>query len=178
MASTDHQDFSFPTITDTLSSSIDSPPLWRLSPVASPCHEKSPYKEAEELKECVQTRLEIKCTQRKSFSCGWDKLLKAGNRKEDEDDDEAEKMDMLWENFNEEMLRRSKSARGQSEQIPDVGCVHQTLRLSKKNGTLFSPRKTGLVVFVRVMKRLLLLHNSHKPVKNHSSHKQSKRNLS
>lgn len=56
--STTEGEFSFPIITETHPSSIDSPPLWHLSPAASPNHHSS----------CNKLSNEEYCKQRKSCS--------------------------------------------------------------------------------------------------------------
>ncbi|KAK8600797.1 hypothetical protein V6N13_059469 [Hibiscus sabdariffa] len=64
------------------------------------------------------------------------------------EDDEEEKMDMLWEDFNEELGGR---------------CSEEGMKLSKRSGGMFcpSPRRAGVLVFIRVLRKLFLLHNSH-----------------
>ncbi|XP_021647529.2 uncharacterized protein LOC110640513 [Hevea brasiliensis] len=154
------EDFSFPTFTDTTSSAIDSPPLWRLSPVASPdsCHRITKTEEEEEEEEedsdqeedyqdCFPTQKPIKdSTQRKSFS--W--AERGGGAKLDDDgkdEDKEEKMDMLWEDFNDELLmkRIRSSSRFDSDHMVKMGCVHQlqSLRSSTKttNTAMVSPGK-------------------------------------
>ncbi|CAN0890128.1 hypothetical protein LINGRAHAP2_LOCUS16270 [Linum grandiflorum] len=141
---TSTDEFSFP----TAASGFESPPLWRLSPAASPHH---PH-------------------QRRSFSHAAEYTDDAGEKK----------MDMLWEDFNEEeLITTSKSQRvypvpdrrGSGGVMVDVGCVEGRLRLSPKRSTTTPARmmnssststaKPGLVVLVRVLKRLFLLHHRH-----------------
>jgi len=182
------EDFTFPIFTDPFSCSIDSPPLWCLSPAASPDH---PYheetskesstegeesdQEEESYKDCFPTEPINHLTPRKSFSSVEElgKLVRRnGNR-----NDKEEKMDMLWEDFNtEERLPRSHSSSRLDSETVSMGCV-EALRMSKPNNgatAIFSPRKPGLVVVMKVLKRFFLLHNSHRSVnKHHSSYRQS-----
>lgn len=124
-------EFTFPVITDSHSCSIDSPPLWRLSPA-----------------------------------------------KDSNEEDKEEKMDVLWEDFNEELSGSSSSSSsssssrlkpgkrsGSGRDMAEMGCA-QALKLSKNPGTanaIFSSRKPGFVVFIKVLKKLFLLHHSHRP---------------
>ncbi|OAY58593.1 hypothetical protein MANES_02G191100v8 [Manihot esculenta] len=173
------EDFSFPTFTDTTSSAIDSPPLWRLSPAASPdsSHTKAEEEDSDQEDDyqfCFPTH---KPTQRKSFS--W---VEHGGRAANlnDEEDKEEKMDMLWEDFNEELsIKRSRSSsrfdsnHHHLHRTVNMGRVHQLQSLRSSNKTssaMVSPRKNtpatstaGFVVFMKVLKKLFLLHNSHQP---------------
>ncbi|KAF9670649.1 hypothetical protein SADUNF_Sadunf13G0090800 [Salix dunnii] len=186
-----NEDFTFPIFTDPISCSIDSPPLWCLSPdQASPDHyheetskesstegEESDQEE-ESYKDCFPTEPTIYLAPRKSLSSieelGAAAISNLVRRNSSRNDDKEEKMDMLWEDFNtEERLTRSHSSSRLDTETVSMGCV-EALSMSKpNNGTaIFSPRKPGLVVFMRVMKRFFLLHNSQKSVnKHHSSYR-------
>ncbi|XP_039066539.1 uncharacterized protein LOC120212225 [Hibiscus syriacus] len=113
------EEFSFPSpTTDLFPCGIESPPLWNVSPSVSPGR-KAKGKEGED-----------------------DKCLN-----KEEGDNEEEKMDMLWEDFNEEL---------------GGGIRRQDMKLSKSNGRMLSPnpRKVGMRIFMRVLRKLFLLHNS------------------
>ncbi|GMJ15169.1 hypothetical protein like AT1G71910 [Hibiscus trionum] len=85
---------------------------------------------------------------------------KAKGKEEEEEDkgsklseDEEEKMDILWEDFNEEL--GGGRSRGRASE--------QHMKLSKPNGGVFCPstRRAGVLVFMRALRKLFLLHNSH-----------------
>ena len=163
------EDFSFPTIGDKFSCGIDSPPLWNLSPIASPNsrHEEPPKGSAKEegndLKDekdyCLWPKPIEYIRQRKSFShveTGGKLVIKDG--KEDSDHEE-QKMDMLWENFNEELSKNSSSRSNTSSRM-QFGCV-KALKTSKINSATLSAKKPGMVVILKVLRKLFLLQNSH-----------------
>ncbi|KAK8693233.1 hypothetical protein V6N13_070826 [Hibiscus sabdariffa] len=77
-------DFSFPKITNPLPQFTSLPSLWRVSSLIYP-----EYEEEEE---------EPASLQRKSFSISFSSESEANRR-------DPEKMDMLWEEFNEELKR-------------------------------------------------------------------------
>ncbi|KAJ0087338.1 hypothetical protein Patl1_07834 [Pistacia atlantica] len=90
------------------------------------------------------------------------------------EDDEEEKMDVLWEDFNEDLLGSSASSSSSSTSrlksgkrsasggdMVEMGCV-QALKLPRNPGAanaIFSSRKPGFVVFIKVLKKLFLLHH-------------------
>nr|POE53076.1 hypothetical protein CFP56_59315 [Quercus suber] len=151
------EDFSFPTIGDKFSCGIDSPPLWNLSPIASPNsrHEEPPKGSAKEegndLKDekdyCFWPKPIEYIRQRKSFShveTGGKLVIKDG--KEDGDHEE-QKMDMLWENFNEELSKNSSSRSNTSSRM-QFGCV-KALKTSNSNSATLSAKKPGMVVILK-----------------------------
>eukprot|EP00262_Sarcandra_glabra_P001463 TRINITY_DN1157_c3_g1_i1.p1 TRINITY_DN1157_c3_g1~~TRINITY_DN1157_c3_g1_i1.p1 ORF type:complete len:170 (+),score=32.25 TRINITY_DN1157_c3_g1_i1:152-661(+) len=75
---------------------------------------------------------------------------------------EEERMDMLWEDFNDE-LERSKAIGSESDtgspQMAELCCV-QALKMSKSSSML-PHRRQSLLVVLKVLKKLFLLHNSH-----------------
>ncbi|XP_022719856.1 uncharacterized protein LOC111277707 [Durio zibethinus] len=157
------EEFSFPTTTDLYPFGIDSPPLWRLSPAASPDvfldRKATTEKEAEDEKDTFADRPD-EHQERKSFP-----YVEEGSKlsKKVVAEDEEEKMDLLWEDFNEE-LSRSRSSRSSGDMVV-LGCS-QSLKLSKNNTARFSPRRPGMLVFMRLfMRKLFLLHNSQRSVK-------------
>ncbi|XVF29980.1 hypothetical protein REPUB_Repub16aG0018000 [Reevesia pubescens] len=164
MAMATTEEFSFPTTTDLYPCGIDSPPLWRLSPAASPdvfldrkAKDCSTTEEEEE-EVCFPGRPD-EHEERKSFS-----YVEKGSKlsKKVVGEDEEEKMDLLWEDFNEE-LPRSRSSSSSGDHMVELGCG-QALKLSKNNAPMFSPRRTSMLVFMKALRRLFLLHNSQRSV--------------
>ncbi|CAK9155492.1 unnamed protein product [Ilex paraguariensis] len=161
------EDFSFPTITDTPPRFIESPPLWRSPSLAS--HQVETRREASRADDHGENTFpvpkQISYSQRKSFSC-----IERGARIESSDD-EDDKMDMLWEDFNEEFSRSCESGL-ESDISPgrmvELSCV-QALKLSKNGGhALARKRPPSLVVFMKVLKKFFLVHNSHRPINKRS----------
>ncbi|GFP81359.1 hypothetical protein PHJA_000279200 [Phtheirospermum japonicum] len=134
-------DFTFPAAaaTDSPPRFIDSPPLWRRPTTAHEKPGKLKGKEAEEFK-------------------------KSRNFNEDEE----EKMDVLWENLNDESSRNGGKIaenRDISSSSPEDGvqirCA-KSLKLSRTNGQMFSGKKPIIFVFIKVVKKVLLMQNSHR----------------
>ncbi|KAF1884778.1 hypothetical protein Lal_00028665 [Lupinus albus] len=143
------EDFSFPRINDTCAHNIDSPPLWNLSPAASP----NPYqgKKGEE-NDWFGEKL-IAHGQRKSFSC-----IEIGRKKielEDCVDDHEGKMDLLWEDFNEELYSTTGSATSSSREVVEFRSCAQSLIVSKSktNALVSTKSKSSMVVIVKVLKK-------------------------
>lgn len=171
-------DFTFPTITDNNSlyrvhfPSFTTSSLWYVSP----------------LPEQGKFGLEQKIHQRRSFSSlegnrgtdNWTRDLgffadfNGKNNVEffvDED-----KMDMLWEDFNDE-LREPSSDEKEAERphgvfsdsnedarkMADLGCV-QKFKVSKSR-SLLPHRRPSLLVMLKILKKLFLIHSSHCPRK-------------
>ncbi|POO00237.1 hypothetical protein TorRG33x02_040150 [Trema orientale] len=151
------EDFSFPT--GNFPSCIESPPLWHSSPAASSTSDSDHQEEAPKLEE----EEEVVVSAASDFSCienGQKMVKRDGKEKQDEDeddedDDEGEKMDLLWENFNEE--GQSSSSRADSDNFDRVkgGCVHQALKLSRTRN------KPAMVMVLKILRKLFLLHHSH-----------------
>ncbi|KAL9449460.1 hypothetical protein AB3S75_011399 [Citrus x aurantiifolia] len=144
--STTEGEFSFPIITETHPSSIDSPPLWHLSPAASPNHNSSYNKLSNE----------EYCKQRKSCSNIDTYHYKT------EGDQEENKMDILWEDyFNEEVSTMEAIKSSGGDHSVELGRV-RALKLCKNwNGAIFSAaKKPSIVVFMKVLKKLFLLNNN------------------
>lgn len=165
-------DFSFPTTANPPLQFIGSPPLWRRT-ASTP----SPHKETERKSPKVDDERESWNSKEnsldrkpiKSFSCverGPKAAHGVGSGKEEE------KMDSLWEDFNEELSRTQGSTYNYCEFSPGRRaadhCV-QGLKLSKRGGggaVISGKRQPGVVVFMKVLKRVFLLHSSHRTVKN------------
>lgn len=112
-------DFSFPTITNTPPRFLESPPLWRTTSVASRRLQKNP-KNDHNIKGEGEENLE-----RKSFSYI---------------ENEEDKMDMLWENLNEEMT-----------------CGKDTKKVEVKSFNLSkASKRPSLVVLIKVLKKVFL----------------------
>ncbi|KAL3503988.1 hypothetical protein ACH5RR_033829 [Cinchona calisaya] len=175
------EEFSFPTPTDTPPRFIESPRLWRttslVSAPESPITREDPQDfnflyYASNKKPAKSKYLH----QRKSFShveCGMIKTRDEDGYNHgidgDDDDDQEDKMDMLWEDFNEEFSRNSKSSsradnsdhhlhRVSSGKMLNIGCV-QALKLSRSN------KKPSIVEFMKVLKKMFLIQNSHRSIK-------------
>ncbi|XP_039065502.1 uncharacterized protein LOC120210931 [Hibiscus syriacus] len=99
------------------------------------------------------------------FSCGiespplWNvspavSPVRKAKGKEGEHENEEEKMDMLWEDFNEELGGGSRERSSE-----------QNTKLWKINGGMFSSstRRVGIRVFMKVLRKLFLLHSSQVP---------------
>ncbi|XP_021895994.1 uncharacterized protein LOC110813247 [Carica papaya] len=158
------EEFSFPTITDC---GIDSPPLWHLSPAASP----------DSFHQQIGDKLRAGREENNGFAASNSEPTRGNKQRKSfsyfgkyssmvSDDEVEEKMDMLWEDFNEE-LKRSYSSRKESNSFPSGGDKNMKvnvidLKLSKTGAgaAMISPRKPSLLVFIKVMKKLFLLHNS------------------
>ncbi|XP_057481939.1 uncharacterized protein LOC130768843 [Actinidia eriantha] len=146
-------DFSFPTFTERVTNCIISPPL---------CHTSwwafSDYHPGDEGREkLVRESSSVIGSERGNIDDG------------DKSDGEAEeeKMDMLWEDFNEE-LKRAESGGSESESdetrpkrdTVELCCV-QALQISKTSSglSLSISKKPGVVVVFKVLKKLLSMNN-------------------
>uniref|UniRef100_A0A6N2M8T6 Uncharacterized protein n=1 Tax=Salix viminalis TaxID=40686 RepID=A0A6N2M8T6_SALVM len=175
------EDFTFPVLTDPVSCIIDSPPLWCLSPAAcpGPFHEEPSEETSTDGEESDQEEV---CKNRSPVPdpslSGTEELGAAATkvvvRRNGGRNDKEEEMDMLWEDFNtEETLTRNHGSSRLDSETTHTGCV-RALKLSKPNGTsIISPRKPGMVVFMKVLKRLFLIHNFHRSAKHRSSYRPS-----
>lgn len=89
------------------------------------------------------------------------------------DEDEEEKMDMLWENLNDDQFSRNCGETAQNSDISSprrdmqIRCV-KALKLSKASGHIISGKKTSILVFIKVLKKVFLMHNSQRAIKNPS----------
>ncbi|KAJ6297320.1 hypothetical protein OIU78_022957 [Salix suchowensis] len=142
------EDFTFPVLTDPVSCIIDSPPLWCLSPAAcpGPFHEEPSEESSTDGEESDQEEV---CKNRSPVPdpslSGTGGAGCGGNQGV---------QDWILRQFTQ-------------------GCV-RALKLSKPKGTsIISPRKPGMVVFMKVLKRLFLIHNSHRSAKHRSSYRPS-----
>lgn len=152
-AAMDAEDFTFPTISEPFPRCIDSPPLWGLSFKANSdcnCSKDSDKEEEEkddddqEKEEELNSSASVPVTHNQSL-----KYSRIGTTGEGEEEEE-EKMDMLWEDLNEELLsKHGDSESSMGEEMVRLSCVPAL-------------RKPGMVVFIKVLKKLFLLHSSHR----------------
>lgn len=75
------------------------------------------------------------------------------------DEDGEEKMDLLWEDLNEDQFA------GNCEKFSDM----KALKLSKRNGRMVSGKKTSILVFIKILKKVFLMHNSQRAMKKKAS---------
>lgn len=166
---TAEEDFSFPaTTTDSPPRFIDSPPLWRCSPSPAPSptagHEKREKLKGKEVDDEEKFNLW-------SFQKFRARSIDKKNSNS-HDEDEEEKMDMLWEDLNDEFSRScGKMAQNSDTSSPgrevQINCV-KALKLSKANGHMLSGKKPSILVFIKVLKKVFLMHNSHRTIKKRS----------
>ncbi|QCD94293.1 hypothetical protein DEO72_LG5g2376 [Vigna unguiculata] len=154
----DTEEFSFPRITDTCSHTIDSPPLWNLSPAASP----NPYQgNRRGENDCFGAAKLVAEVHRKSFSCVENRRKKNGFEEEEE---EEEKMDLLWEDFNEELYSTTTtgSATSSSREVVEFRNAHELTLAKTTHNSLLHPTKNkpAMVVIVKIFKKLFSIHNS------------------
>ncbi|GLT58761.1 hypothetical protein SLA2020_316290 [Shorea laevis] len=164
------EEFSFPTITDSYPCGIDSPPLWHLSPAASPdaFRDKS-SKEGEKRVKEEDDRESFETEEKHRKSCSYVEKGSKVSRRVGYTEVGEEKMDLLWEDFNEELSRSCSSRMGSSgcsSDMVELGCV-QPLQLSKTNGGMFSPKKPSIVVFFKSFRKLFLVHSFHHRLAKH-----------
>ncbi|KAG6432696.1 hypothetical protein SASPL_104281 [Salvia splendens] len=138
MASTD---FTFPATAD---SSPDSPPLW--------CHSTT----APRLEGGEEEGFNLPSFQAFRFSKG---------SKERDDEEGEEKMDMLWEDLNEDRFAKNglNSDTSPPRREVRVSCI-RGLRLSKANGHIISGKKTSILLFIKALKKVFLMHNSQRGI--------------
>lgn len=90
----------------------------------------------------------------------------AAEEEEEEEEEAAEKMDVLWENFNEELSRSRRSRLMKTAEMEEIEIVKTRrrmaeLNLSETSGAVATTRKaTGKTAFVKVLKKLFLMHNN------------------
>ncbi|XP_060192516.1 uncharacterized protein LOC132622022 [Lycium barbarum] len=157
-------DFSFPTITNTPPRFLESPPLWRATSVASRRLEKNhtsdhniaystkgeDHEENLDMSPFISNKANCINYQRKSFSyIEGAAAMKRMNIEEDEE--EEEKMDMLWENLNEEISNKimTRNTCGKDTDKVEPKCI-KSLNLSKAS------KRPSLVVLIKVLKKVFL----------------------
>ncbi|CAL9098985.1 unnamed protein product [Musa textilis] len=138
-------DFSFPTITADQDSLRQLPfphfaasPLWFLSSVVD--SRKSSSSAGEASLDAEMTRGDLEADS-------------AGGRLDEE------KMDMLWEDFNEELARVSCDRKRMAKEGSSSASEQHCMRASKdaKSGGLIHRRSPSLILMVKVLKKLFLI---------------------
>lgn len=98
-------------------------------------------------------------------------------RDNDAREESEKKMDMLWEDFNEELQRvsslnkkkeadkssRSDASDSESDAVKRAMvelCRERALKMSKTSSDVLSPKRASMVAVLKVLKKILLLHNS------------------
>ncbi|TKY51531.1 hypothetical protein E2542_SST23047 [Spatholobus suberectus] len=148
------EDFSFPKIGDTCACSIDSPPMWNISPKGP----SNPYRALREgskgdEKDCFEAKLVSK-GHRKSFSCVQN------GKKITRVDDEGVPMDLLWEVFNEELSSAREFATSSSREMVEFRCATAFTVAKTSSALLQTKSRPGMLVIVKVLKKLFPLNNS------------------
>lgn len=157
----DVQDFCFPEATVSLAYLIDSPPLWQASfqPSSFSCHheDKAVKKQEDEEEDGLGHSIDQEPV-----------IAELGPGKGGESLSlSEERMDMLWEDFNEELLSPLALQRNgsNSEKVKaGFGCV-KAWSISKAN-----TEKPGVVVLLKVLRRLFLIHSNHRPLQKGQAH--------
>ncbi|KAL5139497.1 hypothetical protein HKD37_10G029401 [Glycine soja] len=152
----DTEDFSFPKNGGTCAYSIDSPPLWNISPKdpSNPNQVPREGSKADE-KDYFEAKVVSK-GHKKSFSCVEDR------KKITRLTDEAAPMDLLWEAFNEDLSSAVKFSSSSSREMVEFRCATTALTVVKTNKALLQTKnRPGMVVIVKVLKKFFSLNNSH-----------------
>ncbi|MBA0787671.1 hypothetical protein Gotri_027456 [Gossypium trilobum] len=122
------EDFSFPKITNPLPQFTSLPSLWRVTSLVYPEYGDNNEEEEEPMR---RKNLSVSCLSSESEA----------NKRDGED---REKMDMLWEEFNEE-LKRAASLRSRKE-------VKEAM--NSGTGMMIYPKKQSKISLLAVMKTL------------------------
>lgn len=161
---TAEEDFTFPNSSPPRF--LDSPPLWRRSTASR--HEG----------EDVERIFNFPSFQELRGSTSDHDHERNCTISHDEGDQDQEKMDLLWEDLNDDQFSRNRgkaaeedsdiSSPRREEQV-QIKCV-KTLKLSKAkvNGHIISGKKTSILVFIKVLKKVFLMHNSQRGIKKSS----------
>ncbi|GMH22413.1 hypothetical protein Nepgr_024256 [Nepenthes gracilis] len=157
------EDFTFPIDDSASQTFLGSPPLWRTSSARSP----SPSHE-EQAQGCEESG---KVNQGRSFSSM--KGAAAGRSKtgasEEDDPEQGVTMDLLWEDFNEELSKFNRPSVDYCHFDPKVvefGCVPGSKHSKHRAGNVaISSKKQSVVVLMKVWKKLLWLHHPRHPAK-------------
>ncbi|KAK8268459.1 hypothetical protein V6Z11_D11G068000 [Gossypium hirsutum] len=121
------EDFSFPKITNPLPQFTSLPSLWRVTSLVYPEYGDNNEEEEEPMR---RKNLSVSCLSSESEA----------NKRDGED---REKMDMLWEEFNE--LKRASSLRSRKE-------VKEAM--NSGTGMMIYPKKQSKISLLAVMKTL------------------------
>ncbi|XP_022972924.1 uncharacterized protein LOC111471431 [Cucurbita maxima] len=147
-------DFTFPTAFDSFTRcSIDSPPLWRVSPAASPISDSN-FRDTTAHTERADRFATVTFTS----------SLQRRRLESDEEEEAAaaaaaaEKMDVLWENLNEDLSRNRRSRLMKSAEIESVEIAE--LNPSETSRSTATRRKKTTTGIVKVLKKLFLMQNT------------------
>ncbi|RZB88427.1 hypothetical protein D0Y65_027739 [Glycine soja] len=152
----DTEDFSFPKNGGTCAYSIDSPPLWNISPKdpSNPNQVPREGSKADE-KDYFEAKVVSK-GHKKSFSCVEDR------KKITRLTDEAAPMDLLWEAFNEDLSSAVKFSSSSSREMVEFRCATTALTVVKTNKALLQTKNRPVIsiyaptiVHMQAAKRLL-----------------------
>ncbi|GAA0164786.1 hypothetical protein LIER_20341 [Lithospermum erythrorhizon] len=101
----------------------------------------------------------------KRLNVGTRRSLSAGNLLEytrnstldhmDKESEAEEKMDLLWENFNEELVISRTHFTEAEKKLHSKG----SMKLSKSNVLMISSRRKSVVVVMKVLRKIFLIHN-------------------
>ncbi|XP_075512115.1 uncharacterized protein LOC142547629 [Primulina tabacum] len=155
-------DFTFPANAKSQPHFIGSPPLWRHL-AASRQNSELLYKGEQEEED--QEKSSISLIQEFKASSAGNTFI---------NDDDEEKMDMLWEDLNEEFPRNSgKFSQNTDVSSPErsvqISCI-KAMKLSKANGPMISRKKSNILVFIKIVKKAFAIHNSHRSIKKHGKY--------
>ncbi|XP_047307352.1 uncharacterized protein LOC124910715 [Impatiens glandulifera] len=162
------EDFSFPTTTDAPPRFIGSPTLWRRSSSVAPIRSSettNPFSDFDQTKLEQEKTPNSSQSRRKSFSYVEE------NRELHSFDGEEIKMDVLWEDFMNEEVSKSCGFLMEADEINTVeyGRKQRSLKLTKGvtggKVVVSGKRAAGLLLFLRVMKKFVLFHNSQRSIK-------------
>ncbi|CAA3017175.1 uncharacterized protein LOC111386426 [Olea europaea var. sylvestris] len=137
------EDFSFPT-TFSPPQSVDSPPLWPHTNSEASCSKK-PKNIGEDGENIRDGKRRIPTSKNTSHN------PRTNFTTDDSTNDEGEKMDILWEDLNEEFSSRTSDMSSHAREV-ETSCV-KTLKLSK------AKKKPSIVVFLKVLKRVFVMNN-------------------
>ncbi|XP_021889859.1 uncharacterized protein LOC110808623 [Carica papaya] len=130
------EDFSFPTISNPIPLFAISPSLWHVSSIVYPDEDDQKVGR---------------------FNLGGNDARRTGRFQSGEIE---EKMDMLWENFNEELTRVEERRQSKSEKI-DVCCV-KAMNMVRKGSELECDKRPSnrMMMILKVLKKVFLLTTS------------------
>ncbi|XP_008441623.2 uncharacterized protein LOC103485703 [Cucumis melo] len=154
------ENFSFQPINGSFTPITESPPLASKS---IDHHEKEDQSDGN-----IDCSSEIRSNggHRKINSCSGDSR-RTNEIAIESDDEEDEKMDMLWEDFNEELMKNLSSRFG-SRRLPELDDLvesEEAMEDGSSSGAMLSARMASVVVIMKVLKKLLFLHNFRRKLK-------------
>ncbi|XP_054786420.1 uncharacterized protein LOC129292800 [Prosopis cineraria] len=132
--------FTFPRISDNCPFTIDSPPLWNI-----PSPSFSAAATDQDARKATESEAKLIC----------DGFLY-------ENDENT--MDLLWENFNEDLHSTSASATSSSTEMVEARCGSEALTVVKSNGSVIASNscKPGTLVLLKLLKKLFSVTHPHR----------------